>query len=141
MKQKKTLQFTKIIRDKLGLIVGTDNWLVTPTTNIPSGRVASIRKQIFLCNPHLYLASAIGNPLFTVKKLPEAVVENTTTYGVLEITEGSSPAVKLFIDASTRHIKRLETLEKDHLYRAIEFAKEVKSYGLNNPNKFCVVDM
>lgn len=115
----KKITYSEIIRDKLGYIVGVDNWLVTPTTNIPSGRVASIRKQTLLCNPHLYLAMAQSDPAIVVKNDPRQVVEDGEQYDILKIEDGVSPTVELYIHTSTGQISKLVTLENDHLFRDI----------------------
>ncbi|HSN99194.1 MAG TPA: MBL fold metallo-hydrolase [Candidatus Nanopelagicales bacterium] len=108
--------FSEIVSGNLGYISGEESLFGFPAGDMLSDRLASIRRQQRLLNPHLILRDAAADRSLVSERAPE-VLEGRE-HLVLEIDDAVHP-LSLFVDAESGHITRLATLENHHFYRDV----------------------
>lgn len=110
-----TLDYTLVFNgDVGGFTPGTP---FAPPGNFPSQNVAAQKKQNRLLNPHLILLDAIADPTI----VSDIGMENVDgeAHHVIGIDDAVSE-IRMFVDAQTGSISKLETLENHPLVRDVE---------------------
>lgn len=110
-----SLTYSDIISGQLGYVEGTDSvFAAFATTNMPSARWASSRKQLRLLNPQLILKDIIDDPSIATEA--GAALHNGSIHELLEVEDAVYP-ITLWVNAATGRVSKLTTMVNDHLHR------------------------
>jgi glyoxylase-like metal-dependent hydrolase (beta-lactamase superfamily II) len=108
--------YQEIINGNLGYVDGIEHLFGFPTGNLLSDRMAAIRKQLRLLNPHLILQDIAANP--SIARDGGAALLDGSLHNLLTVNDPVYP-LTLYVNAQTGKISKLVTLESDPLHRDV----------------------
>ncbi|HZI11904.1 MAG TPA: MBL fold metallo-hydrolase [Myxococcus sp.] len=110
-------EYSEIVRGNLGYLQGSDNFFGGPNgANMLSDRMAAVRKQQRLLNPHLLLREVAANGSLASDG-GVALLDGSLHH--LVVLQDSVHPITLYVNASTGRISRLSTVESDPLHRDV----------------------
>ncbi|MCP4365969.1 MAG: MBL fold metallo-hydrolase [Planctomycetes bacterium] len=120
-----TVPYDEIVVGNEGYISAPDVALgPTPAHPMTSDRLAAVRRQQWMLNPHLLVGDALRRQEDTGEQTIRYIGQeklNGTQYGVIEINALPRP-IQLFINLDTKEITRLVTQENDYPCGDVEIA-------------------
>ena len=120
-----TVSYDEIIDGSEGYISAPDVALgPTPARPMTSDRLAAVRRQQYLLNPHLLIGDALARQEETGERTMEYVGHedlNGTVHGVVEIGAQPRP-IRLFVALDSKEVARLATQENDYPCGDVEIA-------------------
>jgi len=108
--------YREVIRGNLGYLDGNEGLLSPAGGNLKSDRVAAIRRQQRLLNPHLLLKEVAAAP--SRARDGGAQLLDGTVHNLLVLEDGIHP-ITLYVNATTGKISKLVTVENDPLHRDV----------------------
>ncbi len=108
--------YRQTLRKELGFLDGVESAFGAPGGPMGSDRLAALKKEQRLLNPHRILREALARPA-SVKTGPQALVDGVL-HEVLEIESATAP-ITLFVHPATGHLAKARTKESDPLHRDV----------------------
>ena len=111
------LAYKDVLDGDLGYQPGNDSVFNPPGATsdraLVSARMAALRREFQLLNPQLYLRTAATDE--NAATITADVDLDGRTHHVIEVSNGVQP-VKVFIDAASGRVSKLQTLQNDHIW-------------------------
>ena len=108
--------YRQVLRKELGFLDGVESAFGAPGGAMGSDRLAALKKEQLLLNPHRILRDALARP-GAVKAGAQALVDGVV-HETLEI-EGATSPMTLFVHPATGHLAKARTRESDPLHRDV----------------------
>ena len=113
--------YTEVIDGNVGYVEGSDNIFTPPAdppaqTEMPSDRMAAIRKEQRLLSPQLILRDIAADP--GIAQAGGHALLDGSVHELLVVEDAVAP-ITLYVNATTGRIAKLETIENDPLRRDI----------------------
>jgi glyoxylase-like metal-dependent hydrolase (beta-lactamase superfamily II) len=108
--------FKEIVIGNQGFLDGTESLFGAPGGPLGSDRVAAIRRQQRLLNPHIILKEIAATP--TMARDGGAALLDGSVHNLLVVNDSVHP-ITIYVNAKTGKISKLATVESEHLHRDI----------------------